>query len=93
MRPRQMRILTVISETTEPRPNLYMGGAMDTLKWKMPDLDDATIREEWNELARLGVVGSFPSGIMTAQGAGNLRGHVSDYGWRYLKAIEASDPA
>jgi hypothetical protein len=41
-----MRTLAVISETTEPRPDLYMGGVMDTLKWKMPDLDESVIREE-----------------------------------------------
>jgi len=91
MRPRQMRILTVISETTEPRPDLYAGGVMDTLKWKMPDLDDAVIREEWAELARLGVVGSYPAGTMSAHGAGNLRAHVTPYGWRYLNAIRSSE--
>ena len=87
MRPRQMRILAVISETTEPPPGLYAGGVMATLKWKMPDLEDAVIRDEWDALAGLGVVGGYPSGTMTAQGAGNLRGRVTPYGWRYLKAI------
>lgn len=89
VRPRQMRVLAVISQMNEPPPGLMAGGVMETLKWKVPDLDEATIREEWDELARLGVVAGYPSGTMTAQGAGNLQARVTPYGWRFLAAIRS----
>jgi hypothetical protein len=91
MRPIQIRILLVISETIEPRPGPFMGGIMDTLKWNMPDLDETVIREEWGELAGLAVTGYYPGGTASdTQGPGNLRAHVTPYGWRFLKAIRSA---
>ena len=50
MAPEHLRLLYVISTTTEARPDLYMGGASDTLNWKMPDVPEEETRRLWAEL-------------------------------------------
>ena len=85
VRPPHLRLLHVIATTTEPRQGLYMGGVSDTLSWKMPDVPEDEFRRDWVDLASYGLVGGYPSGTMTAQGAGNLAGHVTPYGREFVR--------
>jgi hypothetical protein len=82
-----LRLLHVIAATNEPPPNLYMGGVSATLTWKMPDVAEGEARELWNELAREGIVDEYPSGVMTAQGAGNLAGRLTDRGREFVRML------
>jgi hypothetical protein len=84
LRPEHLRLLHVIATTNEPPPGLYMGGVSSTLDWKMPDVPREETRRRWNELARVDLIGSYPSGTMTAAGAGNLMGHLTAYGREFV---------
>lgn len=93
LRPEHLRLLQVIATTTEPPPNLYMGGVIATLTWKIPDIAEDEARRLWGELARTGVVAEYPSGLMTAQGAGDLTVRLTPYGREFvnLLRLEAGD--
>jgi hypothetical protein len=82
-----LRLLHVIATTNEPPPGLYMGGVYNTIKWKMPDLPEDEARRDWADLARFTLVGQYPSGTMTAQGAGNLVGHLTAYGREFVRML------
>lgn len=88
LRPEHMRLLHVVATTTEPRPGLYMGGVSDTLSWKMPDVPEDEARRLWTEIARTGVLPDYPSGTMTAQGAGNLAGRLTPYGREFVRLLK-----
>ena len=64
-----------------------MGGVSATLSWKMPDVAEDEARRLWGELARTGVVADYPSGLMTAQGAGNLTVRLTPYGREFVKLL------
>lgn len=87
LRPEHLRLLHVIATTTEGPPNLYMGGVNATLDWKMPDVPNDEARRLWNELARTGVVGDYPSGMMTREGAGNLTVRLTPYGRVFVRLL------
>jgi len=87
LRDEHLQLLHVIATTTEPRPGLYMGGVADTLTWKLPDLPNDEARRMWGELAQRGLVGGYPSGTMTAQGAGNLAGHLTPHGRSFVRLL------
>jgi hypothetical protein len=87
LRPEHLRLLHVIATTSEPPPNLYMGGVNATLTWRMPDVAEDEARRLWGELARTGVVADYPSGLMTAQGAGNLTVRLTPFGREFVKLL------
>lgn len=87
LRPQHLQLLHVIATTTTGRPNLYMGGVSDTLTWKMPDTPIEDVRRDWGDLARFGVVADYPSGIMTAEGAGNLTVRLTPYGRAFVSLL------
>ena len=87
LRPEHLRLLHVIATTNEPPPNLYAGGVGATLDWKMPDVPNEEARRLWNELARFDIVQAYPSGMMTASGAGNLAGRLTPYGREFARLL------
>jgi hypothetical protein len=87
LRPDHLRLLHIIATTTEGPPNMYMGGIGTTLDWKMPDVPNDEARRLWAELARFDVVQGYPSGIMTAQGAGNLTVRLTPYGREFVRLL------
>lgn len=82
-----LRLLHVIATTNEPPPGLYAGGVAATLTWKMPNVAADEARTLWDELAREGLVDSYPSGVMTAQGAGNLSGRLTERGREFVRML------
>ncbi len=62
-------------------------GVSATLDWKMPDVPNEEARRQWNELSRFDLVGSYPSGTMTAAGAGNLSGRMTPYGREFVRLL------
>lgn len=87
LRPEHVRLLHVIATTNELPPGLYAGGVGATLDWKMPDVPNDEARRRWAELARFDLVGGYPSGTMTAQGAGNLVGRMTPYGRTFVRLL------
>jgi hypothetical protein len=87
LRPEHLRLLHVIATTTKGPPNLYAGGVSATLDWKMPDVPNDEARLLWGELARFNVVDSYPSGLMTAQGAGDLAVRLTPYGRTFVRLL------
>lgn len=88
VRPPHLRLLYVISTTRTARPGLYMGGMMDTLRWKLPDVPEQEIRSDWGDLARLDLVQEFVGATMTAEGAGNLTVRLTDRGRRFVRILQ-----
>ena len=82
------RLLHVIATTQQGPPDLYMGGVSHTLKWKMPDLSEDDIRRDWGDLARFDLVQAYPSGMMTAEGAGNRTVRMTDYGRKFVRLLK-----
>lgn len=82
-----LQLIHVVATTTEPRPGLYAGGINDTLGWKMPGIPLEDIRRDWDDLAREGVLQAYPSGMMTAAGAGNLAVRVTPYGEQFIRLL------
>ena len=64
-----------------------MGGVSHTLKWKMPDVSEDDFRRDWADLARFDLVQSYPSGLMTAEGAGNLTVRQTPYGREFVRLL------
>jgi len=87
LRPSHLRLLCVISTTRQARPGFYMGGISNTLEWRIPDIPIDEIRRDWSDLARFDLVQSYPSGTMTAEGAGNLTVRMTDYGRRFVRLL------
>lgn len=87
LRPENLRLLHVIATTSEPPPGMYAGGVSMTLDWKMPDVPNDEARRGWGELARMDLVGGYPSGTMTAQGAGMLVAHLTPYGREFVRLL------
>ena len=87
LRTPHLRLLHVIATTNEPPPGLLSGGVNETLSWKMPDVPGEEARRDWGDLARFDVVGAYPSGMMTAQGAGNLAGRLTPYGREFVRML------
>ena len=88
-----LRLLHIVATTTKGRPDLYAGGISDTLTWKMPDTPIGEIRRDWDDLARESVLGGYPSGVMTASGAGNLAAHVTPYGQQFIRLLQLQEPS
>ena len=87
LRPWNLRLLHVIATTRHGAPDLHMGGVMDTLTWKLPDVSEDDIRRDWADLARFDLVQSYPSGTMTAEGAGNLTVRQTNYGHEFVRLL------
>jgi len=87
-----LRLLHVVATTTTGKPGMYMGGVSETLTWKMPDTPIEEIRRDWDDLARDNVLQSYPSGMMTAEGAGNLTVRVAPYGQQFIRLLQLEKP-
>jgi hypothetical protein len=88
LRPSHLQLLHTIATTTKGRADLYMGGVSDTLQWKFPDTPLEDLRRDWDDLARADVVQSYPSAMMTAEGAGNLSVRLTPYGRKFLAMLD-----
>jgi hypothetical protein len=87
LRSEHLRLLHVIATTPTGRPGLYMGGVSDTLNWRMPDLPQDDARRLWGELNRFDLVDPYPSGMMTAEGAGNLTVRLTAHGREFVRLL------
>jgi len=87
LRPDHLRLLHVVATTMEGPPNILMGGISTTLDWKMPDVPNDEARRLWAELARFDVLQGYPSGTMTAQGAGDLTVRLTPYGREFVRRL------
>jgi hypothetical protein len=93
LRPAHLRLLHIVATTREGPPDAYMGSADRTLTWKMPGTPIEEIRRDWDDLARENVLQSFPSGMMTAEGAGNLTVRVTPYGQQFIRLLQLEKTA
>lgn len=81
-----LRLLHVIATTSEPPPGMWAGGVSHVVQGKM-SISDEDLREQWGELAAANIVGSYPSGTMTAAGAGDLAGRLTPFGRRFVEFL------
>jgi hypothetical protein len=88
-----LRLLHVIATTKVGPPDTYMGNVMATLRWRMPEISDEDARRDWGDLARQEIVDAFPSGLMTAEGAGNLTVRLTPYGRAFVQLLDLESDA
>lgn len=86
-----LRLLQVIATTTEPPEGMWAGGVSHVVQGKM-SISDEDLREQWGELAAANIVGAYPSGTMTAQGAGNLAARLTPFGRRFVDFLDVGVP-
>lgn len=92
LRKPHLRLLKVITDTTrsprEEEMSMPLGGSVQqTLQELIPNVLIETLKMEWADLSAEQLVGGFPAGMMTGGGAWNLRGHLTDYGKRFLQFV------
>lgn len=85
-----LRLLAIVA-TTRSLPegsNLYAGGIEHNI---MPRLEGGVsqeqMRADWADLARLGILDSYPSGTMSRQGIEDLTVRMTDFGRRFVNWI------
>jgi hypothetical protein len=54
----------------------------------MPDAAEEDLRRDWADLARFDLVQSYPSGTMTATGAGDLSVRQTRYGREFVRLLD-----
>jgi hypothetical protein len=86
-----LRLLHVIATTTEPPPGMWAGGVSHVVQSKM-EISDADLREQWGDLAAANIADSYPSGTMTAAGAGNLAVRLTPFGRRFVDFLHVGAP-
>lgn len=82
-----LRLLHVVATTNVPPPGLYAGPVSATLSWKMPYVPEDEARQLWTDLNREDLLPDYPRGLMTAQGAGNLSGRMTDRGREFVRLL------
>lgn len=87
LRVTHLHLLHVVATTTQAKPGFYMGGVSGTLEWKMPGVPTDDIRRDWDDLARETLLQSYPSGMMSAEGAGNLTVRLTPYGREFVRLL------
>lgn len=63
------------------------GGFEQEFKKAVPEADLAAVRLDWRDLEAAGLVQSFPSGMMTTEGARNFRARVTDLGRQFHQFV------
>lgn len=82
-------LLALVATTTDgAAPEFYMGGVDSVIERQWPDADLAQVKMDWGDLARLGVLEQYPSGMMTREGATNLSARLTAFGRRFHAFIE-----
>jgi len=84
-----LRLLAVVA-TTRSLPegsNLYAGGIEQNIMPRLEGVSEEQMRADWADLARLGVLGSYPSGTMSRQGIEDLAVRMTDFGGRFVDWI------
>lgn len=88
LEPEHIRLLKALMEEPNPNPASFGFGSMSqTLRKRAPEIANR-IEDLARELDRMGVTSvGQTGGMMTAQGAEDLRGRVMPYGQRLLKYV------
>lgn len=92
LRPAHMWLLGLIESTTEGPPGHSISGIDQVIEWKAPGVNIDAVKRDWADLARENLVGSYPGGMMTAAGAGNLRVRITPFGLRFLAFVTVRRP-
>jgi hypothetical protein len=82
--------LLAIVATTRSLPegsNLAAGGIEHNIMPRLPGVMQEQMRADWADMARLGILGDYPSGTMTRQGIENLTVRLTDFGRTFVAWI------
>lgn len=84
-----LRLLAIVA-TTRSLPegsNLYAGGIEHNIMPRLEGVSQEQMRSDWADLARLGILDSYPSGTMSRQGIEDLTVRMTDFGRRFVNWI------
>lgn len=84
LRPPHLDLLALVVTTKDGAPpGMYMGGVDQTIQFQWPDANLDQVKMDWGDLARLGVLQSYPSGVMKREGATDLSVRLTQFGHRF----------
>jgi hypothetical protein len=84
-----LRLLAIVA-TTRSLPegsNLSAGGIEHNIMPRLEGVSQEQMRADWADLARLGILDSYPSGTMSRQGIEDLTVRITDLGRRFVDWI------
>ena len=89
LQPDHLRLIRALSQAPNQNPGM-MGSPNQTLRQRLPDLDEARIGDLLSQLNDLRVTNLTSLKVMmTGHGAEDLRHNITPYGQRFLRYIEA----
>jgi hypothetical protein len=87
LQPDNIRVLRAVLQEPDPNPPHSIGSTRQTLKERLPDMEESHIADLVVQLSDLKIA-TIPGGIMAARGAQDLRGHLTPFGKRFVRYIE-----
>jgi len=87
LQPDHLRLIRALSQAPDPSPGM-MGSPIQTLRRRLPEMDEARISDLLSQLNNLRVTNLTSLKVMmTGRGAEDLRHSVTPYGQRFLRYI------
>ncbi len=87
LQPDHLKVLRALSKTPDPDPGM-MGSPNQTLRQRLPDLEEKRIEELITQLNDLRVTNMTSlKTMMTGRGAADLRHSITSYGQRFMQYI------
>jgi len=88
-----LRLLAIVATTRSlpPASNLSAGGIEHNIMPRLPGVSQEQMRADWDDLDRLKVVQSYPSGMMTRQGIEDLTTRLTDFGRLFVDWISLAE--
>jgi hypothetical protein len=93
LRPAHLRLLAIVASTRSlpEGSNLSAGGIEHNIMPRLPGVSQEQMRADWDDLERLKILASYPSGTMTRQGIEDLTVRMTDFGRRFVDWISLVD--
>lgn len=94
LRPAHLRLLAGIARTHDLPPGMKPQSSLrPVVSALVPSVPEEQWLMDWGDLERLGILPSFPSGMMTAEGTRNIAGRITPFGQRFVGWISADEEA
>lgn len=92
LRPAHLRLLAGVARTHDYPPGISGSSSMaPVVSAIVPGTPEEQWRMDWADLERLGVLPTFPSGMMTGEGTRNIAGRIPPFGQRFVAWIGAAE--
>lgn len=93
LRPSHLRLLAIVVSTRSlpPGSTLSAGGIEHNIMPRLEGVTKEQMRMDWDDLARLQILQSYPSGMMTRQGVEDLTTRLTPFGRDFVAWVSLAD--